>query len=179
MIVAIMQPTYLPWTGYFELMAQSRAFLLFDDVQFVRKSWQHRNRITGPHGEIMLTVPVRTAGRRFQQIKDAEIDARQPWLDEAPSLDSARLRQHRTPTATFRRCAISMRSRGKKLADLNYAFIDFVRRSLGARTTLCLASSLPCRMERNERIIDLCRAVNGDCLYDAAGARRRYRRGHD
>lgn len=60
--VAIMQPTYLPWLGWFDLMDQADVFVMLDDVQFERHSWQHRNRIKGSQGEIMLTVPVRRTG---------------------------------------------------------------------------------------------------------------------
>ena len=42
---AIMQPTYLPWSGYFDLASQSDVFIFLDDVQFERRSWQTRNRI--------------------------------------------------------------------------------------------------------------------------------------
>jgi len=69
-----MQPTYLPWLGYFHMMSQVDTFLLLDTVQFEKKSWQQRNRIRGADGEILLTVPVRTAGRFDQLIMDVEID---------------------------------------------------------------------------------------------------------
>ena len=55
---AIMQPTYLPWMGYFDLMDQSDVFVFLDSVQFDKRSWQQRNRIKTPTGELMLTVPV-------------------------------------------------------------------------------------------------------------------------
>src|SRR5947208_10109956 len=60
--VAIMQPTYLPWLGLFDLMDQADELVLLDSVQFERHSWQHRNRIRGSAGEILLTVPVRQTG---------------------------------------------------------------------------------------------------------------------
>lgn len=58
-----MQPTYLPWMGYFALVDLVDVFVFLDDVQFDRRSWQQRNRIKGPNGEILLTVPVRKASR--------------------------------------------------------------------------------------------------------------------
>ncbi|SLN57619.1 WbqC-like protein family protein [Pseudoruegeria aquimaris] len=56
--MAIMQPTFLPWLGYFALMEQADVFVFLDDVQFSKQSWQCRNRIKGPNGEIMLSLPV-------------------------------------------------------------------------------------------------------------------------
>ena len=57
----ILQPTYLPWLGYFEMIAAADIFIIYDHVQFVKKSWHHRNRIKGPNGEILLSVPIKKA----------------------------------------------------------------------------------------------------------------------
>ena len=51
--VAIMQPTYLPWMGYFALMDAVDEFIILDRVQFARRSWQQRNRIKTPQGPLM------------------------------------------------------------------------------------------------------------------------------
>lgn len=53
-----MQPTFLPWLGYFALIAQADRFVFLDDVQFSKQSWQSRNRIKGPNGEVMLSLSV-------------------------------------------------------------------------------------------------------------------------
>lgn len=60
---AMIQPGYLPWLGYFDQMAQADLFIHYDDVQFSRKSWHHRNRLKSPVGEQWLTVPVEHAGK--------------------------------------------------------------------------------------------------------------------
>ena len=44
-MIAISQPTYLPWVGYFALIDSCKKFVFLDDVQFDRRSWQQRNRI--------------------------------------------------------------------------------------------------------------------------------------
>jgi len=59
--VAISQPTYLPWMGYFELIDSADTFVYLDSVQFVRQSWQHRNRIKTPTGLQWLTIPSASA----------------------------------------------------------------------------------------------------------------------
>ena len=77
---AIMQPTFLPWCGYFALMASVDLFIFLDDVQFDKRSWQQRNRIKTPNGIVWLTVPVMTKGLRGQTIAEARIqpDAKFP-----------------------------------------------------------------------------------------------------
>ena len=54
----ILQPTYFPWLGYFDMIDASDVFVVYDHAQFVRKSWHCRNRIKTYNGELMLSVPV-------------------------------------------------------------------------------------------------------------------------
>lgn len=72
--VAIMQPTYLPWCGYFGLMQAVDVFVLLDSVQFARRSWQQRNQIKTVHGAHWLSVPVLSKGKRDQLISEVEVD---------------------------------------------------------------------------------------------------------
>jgi hypothetical protein len=82
--VAIMQPTYLPWIGYFAMVDRVDEFIFLDSVQFARRSWQQRNRIKTLQGELLLTIPVFSRGQREQRIADVRIDvdsgfARKHW----------------------------------------------------------------------------------------------------
>ena len=73
MKIAICQPTYLPWLGYFDVMDQVDTFVLLDSVQFEKQSWQHRNRIKTATGLQWLTVPVIYRGHFGQPINQVEI----------------------------------------------------------------------------------------------------------
>ena len=56
---ALMQPTFLPWSGYFALIDAADVFIFLDDFQFQRRSWHHRNRIfVAPGKPAWITVPV-------------------------------------------------------------------------------------------------------------------------
>ena len=46
--VAIMQPSYLPWMGYFDMMDQCDLFVLLDCVQFDKRSWQRVSSLPWP-----------------------------------------------------------------------------------------------------------------------------------
>ncbi|MFH1351823.1 MAG: WbqC family protein [Pseudomonadota bacterium] len=59
MIVAVHQPQYLPWLGYFDKISRADFFVLLDNVQFKKNEWQNRNRIKTAQGWQWLTVPVR------------------------------------------------------------------------------------------------------------------------
>src|SRR5436305_11804238 len=77
--LVVLQPGYLPWLGYFDLMHKADVFVHYDDVQFDKHGWRNRNRIKGPNGEVWLTVPVLHTGRFGQSVLEVEIDERQNW----------------------------------------------------------------------------------------------------
>ena len=58
MKVAMMQPTFLPWLGYFELIMKADKFIFLDDFQFVYRSFHRRNRILLNGKEQALTIPI-------------------------------------------------------------------------------------------------------------------------
>jgi len=73
--VAIVQSNYIPWKGYFDMIAAVDEFILYDDAQYTRRDWRNRNQIKTPQGVQWLTVPVRVKGKYHQKIRDTEIDS--------------------------------------------------------------------------------------------------------
>jgi len=68
--VAVLQSNYIPWKGYFDLIASVDEFIIYDDVQYTRRDWRNRNKIKTPQGLKWLTVPVQVKGKYDQKIKD-------------------------------------------------------------------------------------------------------------
>ncbi|MBK0391932.1 WbqC family protein [Ramlibacter algicola] len=93
--VAIVQSNYLPWKGYFDLMASVDEFVLYDDVQYTRRDWRNRNQIKTPQGLQWLTVPVKVKGKYTQAIRDTGIDLGTPWA--ADHLKAIALNYRRAP----------------------------------------------------------------------------------
>lgn len=78
MKAVVLQPTYLPWMGYFAMMDLADVFIYYDDVQFSKQSWQQRNRIrSATNDAIWLTVPIKKGFG--QTIQEAQIDDSGPW----------------------------------------------------------------------------------------------------
>jgi hypothetical protein len=72
--VAILQSNYIPWKGYFDLIASVDEFILYDDMQYTRRDWRNRNQIKTPQGRQWLTVPVKVKGKYYQTIRETELD---------------------------------------------------------------------------------------------------------
>jgi hypothetical protein len=77
----VLQPSFFPWRGYFDLVARSDVFVFYDDVQYDKHGWRNRNRIKTAAGPQWLTVPVRSKGNLVEgmRIDQAVIDARDDW----------------------------------------------------------------------------------------------------
>lgn len=165
-----MQPTYLPWLGYFELIDNCDLFIFLDDVQFVRKSWQQRNRIKTPDGELLLTVPVLTKGKLEQQIRDVRINNDLPWRSKHLGSiinnyqKAAFFGKYIDPIAEIYSQPYS------DLLTLNIRLIEFIKEALGIKTKTILSSQLNAGGGRTIKIVNICKACNAKSLYDARGA---------
>lgn len=168
-VAAIMQPTYLPYLGYFHLVAAADVFVFLDDVQFARRSWQSRNRILGAGGELMLTVPVRKHDRDTP-IHGIEISEAKPWRDK--HLASIRHAYAKRPFfaegMAFLETELAARGR---LADLNRAIVEGAARKLGLATEFVNASALACPGQRSERLLAICQAVGATDYLSPMGSR--------
>jgi hypothetical protein len=69
--IAILQSNYIPWKGYFDMIASVDEFILYDDMQFTKNDWRNRNQIKTPNGLQWLSVPVGQDIRR--RIRDVSI----------------------------------------------------------------------------------------------------------
>jgi hypothetical protein len=77
----ILQPSYIPWRGYFDLIHRADVFVFYDDVQYDKHGWRNRNRIAvGDHSE-WLTIPVRSKGNVTNRLRicDTEVHWERAW----------------------------------------------------------------------------------------------------
>lgn len=165
-----MQPTYLPYLGYFHLIAEVDVFVFLDDVQFARRSWQSRNRILGAGGEIMLTVPVKKHDRDTP-VCGIEIADDQPWREK--HLASIRHAYAGRPGAAEGLAFLEdllRRHVDGKLADLNIDIVQAAAAELGLGATFVRASSLGAGGKRSDHLLELCRAVGAESYLSPAGS---------
>lgn len=168
--VAVMQPTWLPWCGYFDLMDRVDHFVLLDDVEFSYQSWQHRNRIQTRDGLRWLTIPV-SKSDRFRPINDVHIADR----DDAATRMANQLREayRASEQIEMRNKALDLISGvrpRRPLLDVLVAGIELLRNALGVSTPLHFSSDIETRSGRGDRLVDLVRAVEGVHYVTPAGA---------
>ena len=155
--LVVLQPGYLPWLGYFDLLKKADVFVHYDDVQFDKHGWRNRNRVKGPKGAVWLTVPVLHGGRGAQSILEVEIDNRQSWRRKQLSTLEQLYARAPFSKAYLPRLREILDRPWSRLVDLDFAVIEWLAETLGIATPRYRSSELDIGGSRNERLINLCR----------------------
>jgi len=160
MRVGISQPTYLPWLGYFDLIDQVDRFVLLDDAQFVKQSWDQRNRIKSPTALQWLTVPVIFRGRLGQRLCDVEIRDPRFFEKHLRAFEVNYGKAHYFDVYFPRVQDILQRCEpGSKLIDLNLDLIQWIASELELTTPMVRSSSLHVEGKRSERLVSVCKLM--------------------
>ncbi len=172
MRLVILQPSYLPWLGYFDQMFKSDAFVIYDDVQYDKNGWRNRNRIKTPQGPQWLTVPVLTKGRNLPINRAVEINNTTSW--QKKHLKS--IAQNYTKAPFFAQYMGLLEGvlerRWKLLIDLNMTLIHLLMEELGLNTKIYLASDLRIPKDgKIERLIHICRHFQADIFLEGDAGR--------
>lgn len=169
----ILQPTYLPWMGYFELIKSSDIYIIFDHVQFVKQSWQQRNKIKINDKIHMLTIPV------YKQDKMLRIcDVRIAYGNNESPLET----HWKTIKSTYKKAPYFKdyeeifekiySAKYTYIRDLNVSIIKEISRILNINTPTVYSSQLNLNdkhMNTEDKLINLCNKVGIDCLYEPEG----------
>jgi hypothetical protein len=158
--VAIVQSNYIPWKGYFDLIAAVDEFILYDEVQFTKNDWRNRNRIKTPKGLEWLSIPVgQDISRR---IRDVELpDAR--WQEKHWKTLEANYGRasHFAEVARVFEPLYLQRSH-TYLSALNREFIEVICRYLGISTKISNCWDYDLVEGKTARLVALARQAGAD-----------------
>jgi len=159
--IAILQSNYIPWKGYFDMIAAVDEFILYDDMQYTRRDWRNRNQIKTPQGIQWLTVPVLVKGKYHQKIRETEIDG----SDWAVAHWKA-LSQNYRRAACFEEIAawvepLFLSESYTHISQLNRRFIESICRYLGIKTAITNSWDYVLPEGKTERLAELCVQANG------------------
>jgi hypothetical protein len=156
--IAISQSNYIPWKGYFEMIARVDEFVLYDDMQFTRRDWRNRNRIKTATGLHWLTIPVQSKGNYFEPVKNIRV---RDWGWAAKHWKTIRFNYARAPhfeefgpkIASLYQAA----AQEEMLSRINQIFLLGLCRLLHISTSLKWSADYEIVGRRNERLISICR----------------------
>ena len=171
-VVAINQPCYLPWRGFFALMKLADVFVFYDDVQFTSntaRSFFARVQLKTAQGRSWLTVPVRKAGRFGQKINEVEILDGEGW--EASHCARIRAALGAAPHATTLEPFLTQLA-GRpwtRLSGLTIQTTCDLAAAFNIKTTTLVASELGIAGSGSERVVTICRALGATTYLTAHG----------
>jgi hypothetical protein len=169
MRVVIHQPEYLPWIGFFDKIDITDTLVFFDHVQFERRGFQNRNKIKTSKGPMWLTVPiVRNFGDR---IMDVKIEDRGDWRN----YHLVKIEENYGNSQYFKDYKDFLKSVYSKewesLCELNIFLTEKLSEILGLKLKTVRSSELDVKGQRNELLINVCKAVGADEYFSGAGAK--------
>jgi hypothetical protein len=170
--IAIVQSSYLPWKGYFDLIRSVDEFVLYDDMQFTRRDWRSRNRVKTQNGLHWLSVPVDAKGKFDQKIKDTHV--------QDPSWASKHwqtLRHAYGKAPYFRDYQARVESAFADLANepmlsrINARLIGMVCEFLEITTPITWSMDYAQREGKSERLLSICQAAGASHYLSGPAAR--------
>lgn len=169
--LAVLQPGYLPWLGFFDQMNRADVFVYYDDVQYDKHGWRNRNRVKSMTGPVWLTVPVRHSGLGMPPVNQVEIDNRLPWARkhiQTLSQFYARAPYKDDYLPTLQEI---LERPWTRLIDLNLQLSETMRDWLSIDCEIHMASDLEIHGEQSGRLLALCRHFGANVYLTGDSAR--------
>jgi hypothetical protein len=154
--VAILQSNYIPWKGYFDLIAAVDEFIIYDEMQYTKNDWRNRNKIKTVKGVEWLTIPVRIESLS-QKINETQIFADNWAIKHAKTLQANYAKAKCFgQTKDFIFGLYNDAAKTKLLSEINFIFISRICSFLGIDTKLSFSTDYGLIEGKSERLVDLC-----------------------
>ena len=169
-MIGIMQPTYMPWMGYFSMIDQTDAFVFLDNVQLAGRSWQVRNKIKLNDKEKMLTIPVDKSVNR-----DERMIYNTPYMDESwkkSHLETIKQAYRKSPFyhEVMEFLALVYLKEYGSVGEMNIALITEICKRIGIGTRLYSASGLHVNGHKDDLLVEICQELKADAYLSAQGS---------
>lgn len=171
MKVAIMQPTFLPWLGYFSLINSVDKFVFLDSVQFEHRSWQQRNRILNNNQVQWVTVPVSLPNGQATKIQNVKINHEHySALKIIKTLEHAYYKAEWT-NFTLEIVGSRLKNAGSSLSELNTELVVQLSYLLGIGTEFVYARDLEVKGDKADLLLDICQKIGATTYISPVGSR--------
>lgn len=152
MICAVMQPTYLPWAGYFALIELSDTFMFYDNAQFSKSSWHYRNQVLCAQDKKWLSLDI--VHRNGQSLNETKI----ALLKKNIRVHTNTIKTYYSKSAHYKDAIevmsyLSVNS-SDNLAQLNMKIINFISYKLNLNTSFKKSSDFTVSGERSKKLAE-------------------------
>ena len=154
-----MQPTFIPWAGYFGLIKYVDKFVFLDDVQFDGRSWQQRNKIFENGKSTFITIPVIKKNLRFQKISNTKIDTSSNFRKKSIK----KILQNYSKSKYFKKYKNLIEKILLKefisLSDMNIFIIKELCKTIDIKIKFYKSSELNVMGKKSEKLVNICKKL--------------------
>jgi hypothetical protein len=161
MKIAILQPNYIPWKGYFDMINMVDIFVIYDDVQYTINDWRNRNKIKTKNGLIWLSIP--NDGNMHKIIRDVKIVWKDKWnIKHWKSIffNYSKAQYFKEYKDYFEELYLNLKD--QYLLEVDLKFIEAIVKILGIKTKIICSSDLNYdrTLRKTERLIAILKELN-------------------
>ena len=167
--ISILQSNYIPWKGYFDLIAKSDVFVIYDEVQYTKNDWRNRNLISTLNGPQWLTIPIRQENLA-QKIFESKISANNWQRKHISSLQGSYSKAKYFNA--FKDKVFSLyENQSDFISEINISFIKAICEMLEIKTQIIDSRELNLMGDRNIKLLDACKKLNADTYISGPSAK--------
>jgi len=170
--VAISQSNYIPWRGYFSLIQQADAFVLYDDMQYTKRDWRNRNKIKTSNGLQWLSIPVSVKGKYHQRIFDTQVSSHNWAKKHFQTIHHSYKKSPWYPQYSPQISALYQAAEVlDNLSDINQLFLQELCRILNINTQIYRSSEFELSTGKTENLLGICKQLNADVYLSGPAAK--------
>ena len=171
-LVAIHQPNFLPWEGFFDKLVKSNTFIILDDVQYPKSGgWTNRSKFMINNEPKWITIPVSKNYSGLKKINEITISSSTNWRDQILRRIEENYRNHDHFKENQSFLESNLDSSETNLANLNYTLIQALVSELDLKIgTVVFSSTINHVGSASERLCSLTKQVNGTDYYCGGGS---------
>ena len=168
--IAIIQPNYIPWIGYFKIIKSVDEFIFLDDVQYTKRDWRNRNFINSHKGRIMLSIPVKSKKKYLQKINETEC-VNNEWKKDHLNKIKISYKNYPYFEEIFEILKKSYYKTNSSnllvnLYNILFELMDFLK----IKTNISFSKDMPSNKKKLDRIIEICKYKNADIYLSGPSA---------
>ena len=169
--VAILQSNYIPWKGYFDLIAAVDVFVWYDEVQYTKQDWRNRNRIKTENGIKWISVPVTIKNLYEQSVFDTLIADSKFGPSHWSKLENAYRKAPYFLEISEWLKPIYLDQKYTHLVDINKKLITAICDYLKIDTEFKCSSEFNLVGDKTGKLVDLCKSIGATCYVSGPAAK--------
>ena len=168
--ISIHQPEYIPWFHLFEKISLSDEFVFLDDVQYLRRGFQSRNKILTAHGEKWLTIPT-IKQSRGSNINEIKLDNSQEWQKRHFNIICESYKKSKFFLEIKNFLEPFYEKKFENLYLFNAEIVLSISKNFGLKTKFCYSSELKSKYKKSDKILDICKKKNAKLYITGQGSK--------